>query len=121
MEGTDEGAHVRQKHRGYAALARSFDQPDRPGRAFRLHVTLVFTFPPSAARQQRQVLQRHERAFAHEPDAWRYGLSWTTLDAALALPEGRPFADCRTILDRRAIRERERALAERIADAYTGW
>ncbi len=121
VEGTEEGAHVRQKHRGYAALARSLERCDQPGRAFRLHVTLVFTFPPSAARQQRQVLQRHERAFAQEPDAWRYGLSWTTLDQALALPEGQPFSASCTKLNRQQIRERERALAERIADAYTGW
>ncbi len=118
VEGTDEGAHVRRKHQGYAALARSYDQP---GRSFRLHVTLVFTFPPSAAKQQRQVLQRHERAFAQEPDAWRYGLSWTTLEAALGRSEGRSFGDICIDLDRQKIRERERALAERIADAYTGW
>ena len=48
------------------ALAKSYDQPRR---TFRLHVTLVFTFPPPAAKQQRQVLQRHERAYAQEPDA----------------------------------------------------
>ncbi len=121
VEGTDEGAHVRRKHQGYAALARGFDQPGQPYRRLRLHVTLVFTFPPSAAKQQRQVLQRHERAFAQEPDAWRYGLSWTTLDQALALPEGQPFSAGCTKLNRQQIRERERALAERIADAYTGW
>jgi hypothetical protein len=112
---------VRQKHRGYAGLARSLDQPGQPYRRLRLHVTLVFTFPPSAAKQQRQVLQRHERAFAQEPDAWRYGLSWTTLDAALGRSEGRSFGDRCIDLDRQQIRERERALAERIADAYTGW
>ena len=113
---------MRQKHRGYAGLARSLDQPGQPYRRLRQHVTLVFTFSPSAAKQQQQqVLQRHERAFAQEPDAWRYGLSWTTLDAALALPEGQPFSASCTKLDRQQIRERERALAERIADAYTGW
>jgi hypothetical protein len=37
VEGTDEGAHVRRKHQGYAALASSYDQP---GRTFRLHVTI---------------------------------------------------------------------------------
>ena len=118
VEGTDEGAHVRRKHQGYAALARSYDQP---GRTFRLHVTLVFTFPPSAAKQQRQVLQRHERAFAQESDAWRYGLSWITLAAALGRYSDRSFADRCIDLDRQQIRERERTLAERIADAYTGW
>ncbi len=56
-----------------------------------------------------------------EPDAWRYGLSWTTLAAALDRPQDRPFGDRCIGLDRQQIRERERALAERIADAYTGW
>ena len=73
------------------------------------------------ARRQRQVLQRHERAFAQESDAWRYGLNWTTLEAALVPAQGRPFGDRCIDLDRQKIRERERALAERIADAYTGW
>ena len=112
---------MRQRHRVYAGLARSLDQPGQPYRRLRLHVTLVFTFSPSAAKQQQQGLQRHERAFAQEPDAWRYGLNWTTLDAALALPQGRSFGDSCVDLDRQKIRERERALAERIADAYTGW
>ena len=66
-------------------------------------------------------MQRHERAFAQEPDAWRYGLSWTTLEAALVPARDRSLGDRCTDVDRQQVRERERALAERIADQYTGY
>ena len=47
--------------------------------------------------------------------------AWPEREAALVPARGRSLGDRCTDVDRQQVRERERALAERIADQYTGY
>ena len=88
------------------------------GQTYKLHLTIVFTFPTlghgaAAGRATlRRMVRCHERAYGQQEDSW-YGLSWTTLDRALALAPAMWLDEVDTEVDYYRMRERERELAYR--------
>ena len=110
VEGTTESAHITGKHRRYAALTRAIER--RHGYDFRAWLTIVF----SDDAVQKQVLGRHERAFARQP--WGYHFDWAILDDALVSDPQQGLDPVCHAVDYQRIRERERARHERQADLY---
>ncbi|HEX5504902.1 MAG TPA: hypothetical protein VFW96_19950 [Thermomicrobiales bacterium] len=114
VEGTTAPAHVWEKHTRYGAFSRALRREQ--GLACNLHLTIVFTFPTQGhgAAAGRATLKRmvrcHERAYGQQEDSW-YGLSWTTLDRALALAPAVWLGEVETEVDYYKMREREKELA----------
>ncbi len=111
VEGTLHRAHINEKHRRYARLAR------RLGAARDIFLSIVLTFPDD--RDYANARHAHELAFARQGRDYRCYLA--RLPAILATDAGTPLWDLEEQLDWRALRERERAHHERMGRLYDGW
>lgn len=111
VEGTLHRAHINEKHRRYAALAR------RLGANLHVYLSIVLTFPDD--RDYANARHSHELAFARQ--GRDYYCYIARLPAVLAAKPGTPLWDLEEQLDWREIRERERAHHERMGRLYDGW
>jgi hypothetical protein len=111
VEGTLHRAHINEKHRRHAALAR------RLGANFQVYLTIVLTFPDD--RDHANARHSHELAFTRQERDYHCYIA--RLPAVLAAKPRTPLWDLEEQLDWREIRERERAHHERMGHPYDGW
>jgi hypothetical protein len=111
VEGTLHRAHINEKHRRFASLAR------RLGANLHVYLSIILTFPDD--RDYANARHAHELAFARQ--GRDYYCYIARLPAVLAAKPGTPLWDLEEQLDWREIRERERAHHERMGCLYDGW
>jgi hypothetical protein len=111
VEGTLHRAHINEKHRRYARLAR------RLGADVDVFLSVVLTFPDD--RDYANARHAHELAFARQGRDYRCSVA--RLPAVLAAPPGTELWDLEEELDWRALRECERAHHEHMGRLYDGW
>ena len=115
VEGTLHRAHINDKHRRYAGLARHMRATK--GSAFSVFLNIVFTFPDD--RDYANARRAHELAFARQ--GCDYDCFVARLADILATPAQTALWDLAEELDRDAIRQRERAHHDRLRRLYDDW
>ncbi len=111
VEGTLHRAHINEKHRRYARLAR------RRGTERDIFLAIVLTFPDD--RDCANARHAHELAFARQGRDYRCYI--THLSAILNAPAKVSLWDHEHALDWQGLRERERTHHERMGRLYNGW
>lgn len=111
VEGTLHRAHINEKHRRYARLAR------RLGTERAIFLAIVLTFLDE--RDCTNARHAHELAFARQ--GRDYHCYITRLSAILAAPTKVSLWDHERALDWQGLRERERTHHERMGRLYDGW
>jgi hypothetical protein len=111
VEGTLHRAHINEKHRRYARLAR------RLGDARDIFLSIVLTFLDD--RDYANARHAHELAYARQGRDYQCYI--TRLSALLAAPTKVSLWDREHALDWQGLRERERAHHERMGRLYDGW
>ncbi len=110
VEGALHRAHINEKHRRYARLARL-------GTEREIFLAIVLTFPDD--RDYANARRAHELAFARQGRDYTCYLAH--LPAILANDAGTSLWNLEEQLDWRALRERERVHHERMGRLYDGW
>ena len=111
VEGTLHRAHINEKHRRYARLAR------RLGTEREIFLALVLTFPDD--RDYANARHAHELAFARQGRDYQCYI--TRLSALLNASAKVALWDHEHALDWQGLRERERTHHERMGRLYDGW
>ncbi len=84
LEGSEEDAHIREKHMHCFALGVAYYRP-RVADTIEPLLIIVLAFPSAKTRQT--VIQRHRRAYGSTQERW-YGLGFIDLATILAAPPG---------------------------------